>query len=92
MKRLHRPRPKLKTKKTRKLTAHRDKKRPRRKGCSHDEGNGVCRYYEKMSIKERLLRKKFFLDNGGVEEVDAHYLWSGIEVMCINMVKRRNIY
>ena len=49
------------------------------KGCSHDNGDGRCRYYEKMSVKERLLRKKFFLDHGGVEDPEAHYLWSWIE-------------
>jgi len=48
------------------------------KGCSHDNGDGRCQYYEKMSVKERLLRKKFFLDHGGVEEPENHYLWSGI--------------
>ena len=47
------------------------------KGCSHDNGDGVCRYYEKMSVKERLLRRKFFLDHGGIEEPNAHYLWTG---------------
>lgn len=37
-----------------------------------------CGYYANMSDKERLLRRKAFLEHGGVEEAGAHYLWSKV--------------
>ena len=56
---------------------------PSRKYCSHGRhcnacGYYWCTYYSSMSRKERLLRKKFFLEHGGIEEKGKRYLWSGI--------------